>query len=121
MILENVRDKKLMQLYETLTRSDFEGSIQDEYVICLLYTIRCLDSLQKTDRFIKKKDMMNIAKEIFRIYETSEKDYEDISIMAYTKGLFNYMKSEGLEYKDIHSMNTYDLLNNVKEYLSNLY
>jgi len=39
LILENIRDRKLLELYEMLTRSDFKGEMKDGFVVSLLYTL----------------------------------------------------------------------------------
>ncbi len=118
MILENIRDKKLLELYEMLTRSDFEGEMKDEFVVSILYTVKCLDSIQKTERIIKKNHLMGVAKEVARLYETSEKEeFRHISIMAWAKAMIEYMKDSGLGYKDIHKMGTYDLKKAVEAYI----
>ena len=43
---EHYRDKKLKQLYQTLTRSDFAGDFEDDYVLSVLYAMRCIDCHQ---------------------------------------------------------------------------
>ena len=86
MILENIRDKKLLELYEILTRSDFEGEMKDEFVVSILYIVKCLDSIQKGERTVKKNHLMGVAKEVARVYETSEKEeFKHISIMAWAR------------------------------------
>ena len=118
MILENKRDQKLLQLYEMLTRSDFAGEMKDEFCVCLLYIVRCLDSAQKAERTIEKKHLMGVAKEVARVYETSEKEeFKHISIMAWAKAMIEYMKDSGLGYKDLHKMSTYDLKKAVEMYI----
>ncbi len=118
MILENIRDRKLLELYEMLTRSDFKGEMKDEFVVSLIYTLRCLDSIQKAERVIEKRYLLGVAKEVTRIYETSEKEQlNHISIMAWAKAMIRYMKETDKGYKEVHRMGTYDLMKDVEKYI----
>ena len=118
MLLENYRDSKLKELYRRLTRSDLKGGMEDEYIVTLLYAMRCLDSSMKDYDLIPEKYFVNYAKELIRIYETCESEgTNNISIMAYARAMLRYMKEKQLKYKDIHKMSTYDLINSVSEYL----
>jgi len=118
MILENYVDSKLTVLYEKLTRTDFSGNPSDEYVVSLLYAMRCLDSCIKDYETIPKRYYVPFAKEIIRIYETCEdQQSNNVSIMAWTKAMLKYMKKMKLRYMDIHKMSTCYLINNVTECL----
>ncbi len=118
MLLENYRDNKLMVLYQKLTRSDFKGNPQDEYIVTLLYALRCIDNCNRNDNMVPEKKYVDFAKEIIRIYETCEdQQANNVSIMAWTKAMLKYMKKMKLRYKDIHKMSACDLINNVTECL----
>ena len=64
MILENYRDRKLKELYQVITRSDFKGNLEDDYMLSVMYAMRCIDRIQENDPFIKENDYVNVAKEI---------------------------------------------------------
>ncbi len=115
MILENYRDIKLKQLYQALTRSDFNGNIEDDYMLSVMYAMRCIDCNQGKGIKIPEKHYVPLAKEIIRVYDTSEKDLEDLSIMSFTRLLLDYMKMSGRKYPDIHRMSTVDLMNEMKK------
>ena len=118
MLLENIRDRKLKQLYQMLTNSDFKGNFEEDYTLCLLYAMRCIDVCQNQGFLIEEKHYVDIAKEIIRIYDTSDQyNYENISIMSWTKALLDYMKKYSRSYRDIHRMNCFDLLNAVMEFI----
>ncbi len=117
MILEHYRDAKLKELYQKITRSDFKGDFEDDYVLCVMYAMRCIDRNQGKGIDIPENEYVPLAKEIIRIYETSEeRDLEDLSIMSFTKKLFAYMKVQKKRYKDIHKMSTIDLMNELDRY-----
>ena len=119
MLAEHYRDVKLKELYYMLTRSDFNGDLKDEYVICLLYAMRCIDRCQGDEALIREKDYVNLAKEIIRIYESADEgDMDHVSIMTWTRGLFSYMRDSGRSYQDVHKMSCYDLLDHVIPYIS---
>ena len=116
---EHYRDKKLKQLYQTLTRSDFAGDFEDDYVLSVLYAMRCIDCHQSPSFKIPERHSVDLAKEIIRIYDTSEEaDLDDLSIYAFTRALMAYMKEKDLDYRDIHKMSTIRLLKEVAVYLN---
>ncbi|MCR4634318.1 MAG: hypothetical protein K5648_09360 [Erysipelotrichaceae bacterium] len=118
LILEHIRDKKLRQLYQALTRTDFNGNYEDDYVLSVLYAMRCIDVCQSQKAVCKERDYVDLAKEIIRISDVSEEnDFEEISIMSWTRALFDYMKENGKAYRDIHRMNSYDLVKGVYEFV----
>ena len=118
MILEHVRDKKLKQLYQVLTRSDFNGNFEDDYVLSVLYAMRCIDVCQSKEKVCQERDYVDLAKEIIRIYDASdEQDFEDISIESWTRALFDFMKKRKLSCRDIHRMNSYDLIHGVYAFI----
>ena len=116
---EHYRDKKLKQLYQTLTRSDFAGDFEDDYVLSVLYAMRCIDCHQSPSFKIPERHYVDLAKEIIRVYDTSEEaDLDDLSIYAFTRALMTYMKENDLKYKDIHKMSTLRLLNELSVYFN---
>ena len=107
MIVENIRDKKLLELYTTLTRSDLKGNINDTFVIRMLYTLLYVDALFKDE---SKENKIGLAKEVIRAYD--EKLYDDsdyISIETICLGLQAYMDAEHKTYSDINKLNTREL------------
>ena len=102
MLLEHYRDDKLKKLYQMLTRSDFKGNFEDNYILSVLYAMACIDRCQEKDCFLKEKDYVILGKEIIRIYDTSEDRYDDYSIYLFTKALLKYMKEEKKRAADIH-------------------
>ena len=118
LILEHIRDRKLKQLYQALTRSDFSGNYEDDYVLSVLYAMRCIDVCQSQQTVCREKDYVDLAKEIIRISDVSEEnDFGEISIMSWTRALFDYMRQNEKAYKDIHRMNSYDLVKGVYEFV----
>ena len=118
MILEHIRDRKLKQLYQALTRSDFSGNYEDDYVLSVLYAMRCIDVCQSQQTVCREKDYVDLATEIIRISDVSEEnDFGEISIMSWTRALFDYMRQNEKAYKDIHRMNSYDLVKGVYEFV----
>ena len=120
MILENIRDKKLIELYQMLTRSDMNGNIKDGWVIKMLYALNCVDSLVSQSGVISSKEYVVFAKEVVRISETEDNDGENlyISLPVWTVGLMEYMKKTGMKMKQIHSMSGYELMMNVKKLIN---
>ena len=98
-----------------LTKSDFNGNFEDDYMLSVMYAMRCIDCNQGKGITIPEKQYVPLAKEIIRVYDTSEKDLEDLSIMAFAKSLLEYMKICGKKYPDIHRMSTIDLMNEMKK------
>ena len=118
MILENYRDRKLKELYQVITRSDFMGNLEDDYMLSVMYAMRCIDRIQENDPFIKENDYVNVAKEIIRIYDSVQgNDYEDLSIEVWTRALMTYMRKEDKKYRDIHRSSSFDLMKDVIPYI----
>ena len=119
MILDNIRDTKLMQLYTALTHSDFKGNYEDTFIIEMLFAVLVIDLIANGSRKenMKAGDMVNLAKEVLRIYETDDGEMSYLSIRNWTEGLMEYMEENNKRYKDIHKMATYDLRKEVREYL----
>ena len=118
LLLEHIRDKKLKQLYQALTQSDFNGNYEDDYVLSLLYAMRCIDVCQSEEKVAQEREYVDLAKEIIRIADTSdEEDLEDVSILSWTRALFEFMKEEGKTYKDVHRMSAYVLFREVSAFI----
>ncbi|MBR4485755.1 MAG: hypothetical protein IKO97_11165, partial [Erysipelotrichaceae bacterium] len=78
---------------------------------------RCIDCHQSSSFKIPERHYVDLAKEIIRVYDTSEEaDLDDLSIYAFTRALMAYMKENDLRYKDIHKMSTLRLLNELSVY-----
>ncbi len=114
MILENIMNNRVTQLYEMLTKSDFKGNVEDEYVVSLTYVMMCIDRCVNDQISFDRKHYVLLAREIIRIHDTGA---EDVSYMVLTRAMIDYMKKKGKKYREIHSMNSYDLLNGVMEHM----
>ena len=110
---------KTLELYKLLSRSDFKGNYEDAYTIEQLFTMLCLDVLinVKGGHNIKGGDLLDLAKEVIRLFELDDGDVSNYSVMNWCKALWLYMIDANKKYKDIHSMSTYDLRNKVSNYL----
>ena len=119
MILENYRDKELMKLYQMLSGSDLEGNFKNGWVISMLYALQCVDCFFNESGMISKKEYVVLVKELLRISETKDNEgkNEFISLPTWAVGLYDYMKESGKRVKDIHSMNSYELMTSVKQRL----
>ena len=118
-ILDNIRDSKLMQLYAALTKSDLKGHYEDTYMVEILFTVLTLDLIINSDETMQmdERDIMRMAKEIVRIYERDDKELSYFSVRNWTEALFAYMDETKKDYDAIHRMNTYDLRKEVSGYL----
>ena len=118
-ILDNIRDSKLMQLYAALTKSDLKGHYEDTYMVEILFTVLTLDLIVNSDETMQmdERDIMRMAKEIIRIYERDDKELSYFSVRNWTEALFAYMDETKKDYDAIHRMNTYDLRKEVSRYL----
>lgn len=114
-----MRDAKLLQLYQALTKSDMKGNYEDTYIIEMLFTVLVIDMIEndgkKTE--MKPKNMVNLAKEIVRIYETDHSELSYYSVRNWTESMLDYMKDKNKKYSDIHKMSTYNLRKEVSAYL----
>lgn len=108
-----------MQLYLALTKSDLKGAYEDTYMVELLFTILVIDLIVNSDKetAMDANDMVNLAKEIVRIYETEDRELSYFSVRNWTESLLEYMEAEHKTYKDIHKASTYDLRKEVSKYL----
>ena len=117
--MDSVRDAKLLQLYQALTKSDMKGNYEDTYIIEMLFTVLVIDMIEndgkKTE--MKPKNMVNLAKEIVRIYETDHSELSYYSVRNWTESMLDYMKDKNKKYSDIHKMSTYNLRKEVRAYL----
>ena len=114
MLMENYRDRKLLKLYTILTGSDLKEEIKDEFIICALYAMRCIDTSR--DVFsIDPKHLVDLAKEAIRAYEElCGRGIEEIPVRTICRALLREM-SEGSDYRQIHRMSGFDLTETVRE------
>lgn len=117
-IIENERDKKVMQLYTVLSRSDFKGNYEDTYTIELVYALMCLDLAvnSKSGLEFNPNEFILLSKELVRIVDI-DGELDKYSFINWAQSMVEYMKKNNLKVKQIHKMNTYDLRNNVAAYL----
>ena len=108
MLMENYRDRKLLELYQILTGSDLKEEIKDEFVICTLYAMRCIDTGRKTYD-VDRNHFIGIAKEALRIYENEILKDETYSLEGCIERLLRCMKEKDLNYRQIHRMSTFEL------------
>ena len=118
MILENIRDKKLLELYKALTRSDFKGTMNDNYVIRLLYSTMVFDlKANSSAHSYNETHSLQFGKELIRVYD--EKTYDELdnwSIELWCEALLRMIEVEGLSYQDIHKLNARELKLKIAEY-----
>ena len=80
--------------------------------------MRCIDVCQSEEKVAQEREYVDLAKEIIRIADTSdEADLEDVSILSWTRALFEFMKEEGKTYKDVHRMSSYVLFREVSAFI----
>lgn len=123
MIIETIRNKKLLTLYTTLTGSDFKGNREDDELVKLLYSILCLEKSIPCDVncdhiFKSGYDYVLLSKELIRLYETPtpyDGTIDEYSYEYLASRLLGYMLNYDKCYKDIHSMNSYELKKSVLE------
>jgi len=116
MILETVQNKKLIELYQILTQSDFKGNRQSLNAIELLYLIGCLDvatNLKEPSSF-KPTELAELAKELKRVID-------DEPPMLFAKGLIEFMRNDNKSVKDIHSMSTITLKQEIEKIVGDGY
>ena len=118
-IKELLTDDKLLRLYETLTESDYKGNTHDTYVIELLYALTIVDLVNGSEEVLdfKGKELLKFAKEVIRVFETDDKEVSYYSVRNWTEALFEYMRVNNLSYKTIHKKNTYELREEVRNFL----
>lgn len=108
--IENVRDSKLIQLYVALTGSNLDGDVREEEVVKLLYAMLCIEkgrgyNIDYSKVFANKKDLVLIAKELVRIYDTPINcEVDTYPMITLASMLLNYMQRNEYSYKDIHSI-----------------
>lgn len=117
MFLENRRDKEIMKIYQMLTGSDLEGNYNDGWTVSLLYALRCVDFVFAGSNLVNKKEYVVLAKELIRITQTEDNEGKNLylSMPVWTMGLLEYMKNTGKRIKEIHSMNSYELMKDVSK------
>lgn len=116
MILENQRNRKLIELYRILTGSNLEGDIKDKEVISLLYAILHLDltllspEFRNSNIIFKPNEYVLIAKEILRACELEViDDFDNYKVMCWCRAMLRYMTTENVSYETIFKTSTYEL------------
>lgn len=117
-LMEGKRDKKIIELYTLLSHSDFEGNYEDTYVIEVLFALMCVDLNSKRIEGLdlKRDDILTLAKELVRIVEINE-ELSIYSFYNWSSALCKYMVDKGKSVTNVHKESTYDLRENVSEYL----
>lgn len=120
MIREYLTDRKLIELYATMTGSDFEGNTTDTYLIELMYAMMSTDLVNGDEKVIGNDPMqlLQLSKEVVRIFETDDRTASVWSMANWAKALCLYMKVNSLTYRPIHRMSTVILRKEVSQYLS---
>lgn len=113
MLLEDYRDRRLLTLYQTLTKSDLRGYYEDTYMVELMFALLCLDLSANAKRHLELKpsEYTLLARELIRIVDDGELDR--YSVYYWADALLGYMTESKLKPKDIRKMSTYDLKENV--------
>ena len=122
MFLENRRDKEFLKMYQMLSGSDLEGNIENKSTIMMLYAMLCIDHVFSGKNLVPKKDYVVLAKELLRIIDTKDNEGTNgyISTIVWTLGLSDYMEETGKKLKEIHSMNSYELMKGVKQIIDGM-
>lgn len=122
MIVETIRDKKLVSLYTALTNSDFKGEIEEVELVCILYAMLCIDLSRKDyEEYFNKNlksplDFVRYAKELIRVYETSlNGEHNENSVMFLADAMLYYLSKNDISYSVFHSMNGYELKKKIYE------
>lgn len=117
LLLGDYRDKKLLQLYLTLSHSDLQGNYEDTYTIELLYSVMCLDLAANTKMGLKLEpnELTLLARNVVRCVDDGE--LSKYSIFNWSMALLTYMKENNLKPKQINKENTFKLIENVEKYL----
>lgn len=117
-LLGGFRDRKLMELYITLSHSDLKGNYEDTYTIELMFALMCIDLAANTKLGLElePKDMSLLARNVVRCCDDGE--LSDYSFFNWSMALLTYMKENNLNANKINKMSTINLLNEVSEYLN---
>lgn len=115
-LLGGFRDKKLIQLYTALSKSDFKGNYEDTYTIELMFALMCLDLSANVKKGVEinPSDLCLLARNVVRLADDGE--LSDISFMNWSDALLTYMLNENLNPNQINKMNQNNLMKNVKKY-----
>ena len=91
-----VRDKKLLQLYAALTKSDLKGNYEDTYVLEMMFALMCLDLTANAKyryHFIPSEFTL-LARNVVRMVDDG--NLSDYSFMNWSDALLTYMKENNL-------------------------
>lgn len=118
-MFKRYKENKIFNLYKLLTNSDFKGNYDDTYSVELLFTLLNIDLIVNGNDEIEmnKEEMIDLGKEIIRIYESDDNQFSYYSIRNWTEAILEYMYKENKDYSYILKRNTYDLRNEVSRYL----
>lgn len=113
MLLEDYRDRRLLTLYQTLTKSDLRGYYEDTYMVELMFALLCLDLSANIKHHLElsPSEYTLLARELIRIVDDGELDR--YSVYYWADALLTYMKVNNLKPKQIKKMSTFDLKENV--------
>lgn len=116
-LLGNWRDRKLMELYTTLSKSDLKGNYEDTYTIELLYSLMCLDLANNAKHRLdlKPSDYSLLARNVVRLVDDGELD--DYSIFNWSNALLEYMVENNLATSKVNKISTDTLKKNVFQYV----
>ena len=113
---KTITDEMLMMLYMKMTGSNLMGDFEDDYVLSVLYAMRCVDCFRNMYNVIKPSETAAIGKLVLDIYESSPSlNMDYVSIEAWCQMLMNYMDDNKLRLKKIIAMDRNKLLNILKE------
>lgn len=113
-----VRDRKLLQLYTALTKSDLKGNYEDTYVLEMMFALMCLDltaNVKYRYHFIPSEFTL-LARNVVRMADDG--NLSDYSFMNWSDALLTYMKGNNLLPKHINKMSTDRLKQEVEVYLT---
>lgn len=116
-LLGNFRDKKLLQLYVTLSKSDLQGNYEDTYTIELLFALMCLDLANNSYHRLEliPSDYTLLARNVVRLVDNGE--LSDYSFINWSNALLSYMKDKNFNAKGINRISTDELKANVFKYV----
>lgn len=110
MVVESIRDRKLVKLYLVLTGKEENGTI-DPDTISMLYSMLCLDNANidlGKRREMSETEIMLLAKELYRAAEVQCNDEsDDISLKGLAEGMIRCL--DDMSYREVKKMNSFDL------------
>ena len=104
--LENKVDQRLIDLYELLTHSTFDGRYDTTEVVRRLYALLCIDLANAGKQRFTDAEYALLSKELVRINDTKAYGLE-YPMENLAKGMLIYLKDHTI--KDIKSGDSYEL------------